>query len=48
MAEAPLNAAVSLSRSPVGETPRHPAQFRDRGETPGETSRAQSLGSARS
>jgi hypothetical protein len=43
MAKAPLNAAVSLSRSPVGETPRHPAQFRDRGETPSETSPLKAL-----
>jgi hypothetical protein len=43
MAEAPLTAAVSLSRSPVGETPRHPAQFRDGDETPAETSPLKAL-----
>ena len=43
MAEAPLTAAVSLSRSPAGETPRHPAQFRDGDETPAETSPLKAL-----
>ena len=43
MAEAPLTAAVSLSRSPVGKTPRHPAQFRDGDETPAETSPLKAL-----
>jgi hypothetical protein len=43
MAEVPVIAAVSLSRSPVVETPRHPAQFQDGGETLGETSSLKAL-----